>query len=80
MATAFVTWAVVLSAALSGAAAGLQSVEGMPGTAKALGWITAALGALGSAIKIVRSVTPVPDELKGILVPDYDEFWRNNSA
>lgn len=67
LAGTFVTWAVVLSAALSGAAAGLQSVEGVPGAAKAAAWLTAALGALGNAIRIVRSVTPVPPEERGIL-------------
>lgn len=70
MATTFVTWAVIVSAGLSGAAAALQSTEGVPGAAKAAAWLTAALGAVGNAIRIVRSVTPVAPEQRGILPPE----------
>jgi hypothetical protein len=77
LATTFVTYAVLVSGALSAATVVLQQSD-QPLAVKAAGYATAAVGVLASIVKIVRNVTQVPADQVGILVVSdgsVDEFW-----
>ena len=75
LATAFVTYAVVAATVLSAALVAAEPFKDVQYVGVAVQYGGVALAALASAISIVRRVTVVPAELRGVLVPSDPDLY-----
>lgn len=75
LATTFVTYAVVASAVVSAAVVAAEPFSHVEYVGTAVKYGGVALSALASAVSIVRRVTTVPVELRGVLVPDDPDLY-----
>jgi hypothetical protein len=67
--TAAVTWITLATTVLTGVAAAVVPNLPDPWGSQVAGWVAAAVAFLTGVVNIIRRVTPVPREERGVLPP-----------
>lgn len=70
LARSYVTYATIASAAVAALVGALTPFSDVPRVGGLLNVLVAAAGVLAASVAIVRRVTEVPAELRGVLLPE----------